>query len=75
MEGKILESIAQYGVFALLFAFLLFYVLRTNDSREKRYIEREDIYQDIIKELTQKFCIIDGIKNDVCEIKEKLKGV
>jgi hypothetical protein len=82
MESEVLKSMVQFGPFALLFAFLLFYVLRTNDIREKRYIQREDVYQRtisdnqvIIKELTEKFCIVDGIKSDVTSIKEKLERV
>lgn len=66
MESEIMKQITSYGVFALLFCYLLFYVLRENSKREGKY-------QDIIAKLTEKFDIVTDIKKDVDEIKDYLK--
>ena len=50
-----------------LFVFLLFYVLKTTGDREKRY-------QDLLDTLAEKFNIVENIKEDVREIKGKMKG-
>lgn len=66
METEVLKAATGYGIFAVLFCYLLFYVLRQNSNREDRY-------QDIISKLTEKFDIVSDIKKDVDEIKDALK--
>lgn len=62
MESEVFKIIATQGVFAVLFCYLLFYVLKENSKRE-------DNYQGIIKELTE---ILPVIKEDVEDIKKKI---
>ena len=60
MPTDLLREGAQFGVFAVLFVWLLFYVLRENSRRESNY-------QDVIKTLSK------TIQSELCEIKEQLK--
>ena len=76
METEIFKEISTYGVFAILFFFLLVYVLKKNDEREKRYISTIEKDQSIISTLSEKISItedmskkIDRIEDDVKEIK------
>ncbi|MCG4554934.1 BhlA/UviB family holin-like peptide, partial [Clostridium perfringens] len=46
MDSEMFKLIATQGAFALLFSYLLFYVLKENSKREENY-------QGIIKELTE----------------------
>jgi len=62
---EILKLIVNYGLTTVLFIFLFFYNLR--DSKE-----REIKYQDVISSLTEKFGVIEEVKKDVEEIKNKL---
>lgn len=66
MEQTIISSAATQGLWALLFVMLLFYVLRTNEKRELRL-------QDIINKLTDKFDILQDVKNDVDDIKDYIR--
>ncbi|MBY6756438.1 bacteriocin [Clostridium botulinum] len=66
MENEIIKMIASQGVFAIFFAYLLFYVLKENSKREGKY-------QDIISILTDKFSILDDVKKSVDKIEEKLE--
>ena len=69
MEGEIIKMAYSYGFFAVLFCFLLFYVLKENANREAKY-------QEIISQLTEKFGKIEtGLEvlcKDVGDIKEKI---
>ncbi|MDU7068262.1 MAG: BhlA/UviB family holin-like peptide [Clostridium perfringens] len=62
MDGELFKLMATQGAFAILFWYLLFYVLKENSKRE-------DKYQNIIEELTE---LLPKIKEDVEDIKEKL---
>ena len=62
MDNEILKLMATQGVFALLFSYLLFYVLKENSKREINY-------QNIVQELTE---LLPIIKKDVEDIKNKL---
>jgi len=69
MEIETLKMAASYGVFAVLFCYLLFYVLKENGKRESKY-------QEIIISLTEKFTLIEsglcGLGKDIGEIKDKI---
>lgn len=62
MEKEIFELIVTQGLFAILFCYLLFYVLKENSKREQNY-------QEILKELTE---MLPNIKQDIEHIKEKI---
>lgn len=49
-----------------LFIFLLLYVLKTTGEREVKY-------QDLLDKMTDKFNIVEDIKEDVKEIKTKIE--
>ena len=66
MYEFIVKAAEGQGFAYTLFVFLLVYVLKTNDGREKRY-------QLIIDKLTEKFNIIEVVKKDVEEIKEEIR--
>lgn len=46
MEQSLIKLIVSQGIFAVLFVYLLFYVLKENSKRESNY-------QQIVNELTQ----------------------
>ena len=62
MDSELFKLMATQGAFAILFSYLLFYVLKENSKRE-------DKYQNIIEELTE---LLPKIKEDGEDIKEKL---
>lgn len=62
MEKGIIELALTQGLWAVLFVFLLFWVLRENARREENY-------QSIISKLSDNLCIVEDIKKDVDSIK------
>ncbi|MBN3350688.1 bacteriocin [Clostridium botulinum] len=63
METEILKLLATQGRFALLFSYLLFYVLKENSKREQRY-------QEIIERFSD---YLPTIENNINLIKEYVK--
>ena len=52
MEGTLFEMASEQGVWAALFIFMLFYVLKTSGDREKKLIDALDNMK----------CIKDGVE-------------
>ncbi|MEG1141799.1 MAG: BhlA/UviB family holin-like peptide [Clostridia bacterium] len=65
MESEIIKMVVSYGIFAVLFVYLFFYMLKDSKIRETKY-------QEIITSLTDKFGVVEDIKKDVEDIKNKM---
>lgn len=65
MEQEIIKMSFTYGIFGFLFVYLFFYMLKDGKARETKY-------QEIIDKLTEKFGVVDDIKQDVDYIKDKI---
>lgn len=70
MENELLKLASSQGIWASLCVGLIFYILKAQEKRDINQENREKSYQYILKELTEKFNIIEGVKNDVKDIKE-----
>lgn len=66
---EILKVALSQGLGYALFVFLFYWTLKKQETRDKRSEQREENYQDIVSDLTQKLGSIDDIKSDVKEIK------
>lgn len=64
MDTEIINFFISQGVFAVLFGYLLLYVLKENSIRESKY-------QELLHELTN---LLPEIKQDISSIKESLKS-
>ncbi|WP_346874140.1 BhlA/UviB family holin-like peptide [Clostridium sp. UBA5988] len=70
MEKEILTQAVSQGIWAVLSIFLLFYILKAQEKRDQKQEERENNYQNIISQLTDKLEIVDEVKKDVEDIKQ-----
>lgn len=66
MESEVLQLAASQGLWAVMFVGLLFYVLKENSTREEKF-------QDIISNLTERLDALDILKKDVDDIKDSLQ--
>lgn len=64
MNKDIIDLFVSQGIFAILFGYLLLYVLKENRNRESKY-------QELLHELTD---LLLEIKQDISSIKETLKS-
>lgn len=62
MDSELLNFLTSQGIFALLFGYLLLYVLKQNQIRKENY-------QNIIKNLSD---TLPEIQNDLETIKDKI---
>lgn len=65
MEQEVVKMILTQGIFAVLFVWLFIDTRKENKSREEKYINTID-------SLANKIGVIEEIKEDVEEIKNKL---
>ena len=65
METEILKIVVSQGIFAVLFVWLFFDTRKDSNQREEKYINTID-------KLTDKISIVEDIKEDVEEIKDKI---
>lgn len=65
MEQEIIKMACQTGIFASLFVYLFFYMLKDSKAREVKY-------QELLDKITDKFAIVEVIKQDVDYIKDKI---
>jgi len=68
VENEILQLAASQSLWAILFVWLLFYVLKENSKREKNF-------QDIILALTEKLDTLESIKENLVDIKDGLHNI
>ncbi|MHB9925792.1 BhlA/UviB family holin-like peptide [Clostridium botulinum] len=60
METEILKLLATQGGFALLFSYLLFYVLKENSKREQRYQQIIERFSDYLPTIESNINLIKG---------------
>ena len=65
METEIIKMVISQGIFAALFVWLFFDTRKDSKQREEKYINTID-------KLTDKISIVEDIKEDVEEIKDKI---
>lgn len=66
MWKEIISIIVSNGVFAILFVWLFSYQLKDSAKRETKY-------QQTIEKLTANLQVLEGMRHDICDIKEYLK--
>ena len=62
MDSELINFLTTQGIFALLFGYLLLYILKQNQIREENY-------QKIIQQLNE---VLPTIKNDLEDIKKQI---
>ena len=71
METTMLDAALSQGIWAVVAVFLLIYVVKSNEQRDKKQEERDN-YQSVIEKLTEKYQILYTVQNDLNEIKNHL---
>jgi len=72
MESKIFEIASSQGIWTVLFVFVFFYILKKQEQLDKTQEKRECQYQEIIKNLSEKYTILENIENDIQQIKNSI---
>lgn len=73
LESQIFKLAATQGIWAVLFLVLLYYILKSQEKRDRRQEEREEKYQELTQNLVNKFDVVKDIQDNVAGIKQSLK--
>lgn len=63
---------SEYGIIGACFVTLLLWTMKENLEREKRYQVTIEKNQEIILEQAKNFEVVKEIREDVCELKERI---
>lgn len=69
MEEQLIALASSQGIWTTLSFFLIIYILRNQEKRDKKQEEREENYQNIIESLSERLKLIEDVKDDVAEVK------
>lgn len=72
MTQDLFDIVSAQGVWAVLSVFLILYILKAQEKRDDIQAKREEKYQEIIGNMTNKLEILRYLSDDVSEIKVKL---
>lgn len=73
MESELFKTIISQGAWAVLFVWLLMDTRKESKTREERLQNVINKNQEVISDLADKFEVVESIKEDVKEIKEKIE--
>jgi hypothetical protein len=71
LENEIAKTFISQGPFAALFVYLLYYVLKTSDEREKRLIDSLDRLAEKLNDVKTD---IATLHSELCELKDRIVG-
>ena len=72
MESTLLEFSLTQGIWAAVAVFLFIYIFKSNEKRDQRQEEREEKYQSLLSEMTQKYDILIHLQSDITQIKQHI---
>lgn len=75
MEQTLLEAATAQGIWVLLFIVLFLYTIKNHEKMLEKQEQREEKYQNLLLEMTEKFVVLENIQNSIEEIKKKLLEV
>ncbi|WP_321834721.1 BhlA/UviB family holin-like peptide [Clostridium butyricum] len=73
MENELLKTIVSQGAWAVLFVWLFVDTRKESKTREEKLQNVINKNQEVISELAEKFDVVEDIKEDVKEIKNKIE--
>ena len=68
MEQALIEAATTQGIWVLLFVSLFLYTIKNNEKREENY-------QKLLSDMTEKYAVVEDIRNSVDEIQKKMEQI
>lgn len=73
MEQALIEAATTQGIWVLLFVSLFLYTIKNNEKLVKKQDKREENYQKLLSDMTEKYAVVEDIRNSVDEIQKKVE--
>ena len=68
MEEVLMGFVQSQGIWAALFVFLLLYTIRKNDKLDELQEAREEKYQNLLMELTDRFTVVTAVNEKLDQL-------
>ena len=73
MEQVLIEAATTQGIWGLLFVSLFLYTIKNNEKLVEKQDKREENYQKLLSDMTEKYAVVEDIRNSVDEIQKKVE--
>ena len=73
MEQALIEAATTQGIWVLLFVSLFLYTIKNNEKLVEKQDQREVNYQKLPSDMTEKYAVVEDIRNSVDEIQKKVE--
>ena len=73
LEQVLIEAATTQGIWVLLFVSLFMYTIKNNEKLVEKQDKREENYQKLLSDMTEKYAVVEDIRNSVDEIQKKVE--
>lgn len=73
LEQALIEAATTQGIWVLLFVSLFLYTIKNNEKLVEKQDKREENYQKLLSDMTEKYSVVEDIRNSVDEIQKKVE--
>ena len=73
MEQALIEAATTQGIWVLFFVSLFLYTIKNNEKLVEKQDKREENYQKLLSDMTEKYAVVEDIRNSVDEIQKKVE--
>ena len=73
LEQALIEAATTQGIWVLLFVSLFMYTIKNNEKLAEKQDKREENYQKLLSDMTEKYEVVEDIRNSVDEIQKKVE--
>ena len=73
LEQALIEAATTQGIWVLLFVSLFLYTIKNNEKLVEKQDQREVNYQKLLSDMTEKYAVVEDIRNSVDEIQKKVE--
>ena len=75
MEQALIVAATTQGIWVLLFVSLFLYTIKNNEKLVEKQDKREENYQKLLSDMTEKYAVVEDIRNSVDEIQKKMEQI
>ena len=75
LEQALIEAATTQGIWVLLFVSLFLYTIKNNEKLVEKQDQREVNYQKLLFDMTEKYAVVEDIRNSVDEIQKKMEQI
>ena len=73
LEQVLIEAATTQGIWVLRFVSLFLYTNKNNEKLVEKQDKREENYQKLLSDMTEKYAVVEDIRNSVDEIQKKVE--